>query len=396
MAWRLAQSIRKGELDNRQRGWVFGRLWLVGRDEPVELNLRGNCLRDLAGSRIFFKNPNPELGDDTGLGPVQEGQVGDITASRRVKVFECSLEDARQLMESGERAPAKLANCLYLEWFSDADGRVVIESTDFLIQAGTEPRWRMTEEDESEQSESNRQAIREFVEKMEGFDDSLHDDEQGGPLDEFQWELRLRESDALTERYAALLEEYRDHPDCERIVAGEMGWHWVDDAIDAEERGAFGGEAGEMSPEDIPDLEPNPETEGRDWMRTEEDRIKHPIAHRAHTISSRLWRYLRSADVLNGNEADPCQLLVSETRALSSKLSGALDGLAYSGVPDHGFVIAYLKRALKHLEAAVGVTVELQADARLESERMRRFRTELFRVREDMLTLMNNSRDQLG
>lgn len=395
MAWRLAHSIRKGELDNRQRGWVFGRIWLVGREAPIELNLRGNCLRDIAGSRIIFKNPDAREGENIQLDAIQEGQVGDMTASRRVKVLECSLEEAQLLHAAGEAAPVKIANTIYFEWFSDTNGRVVIESSNYNIRVDAEPAWKMTEHDEIEQAEANCKAIRDFIEKHEGPADEPVYVEHEEPLDEFQWERRLRESDEMTERYSELLEKFKDHPDCERIVAREMGWNWVDDALDAEERGVFNDPV-DLEEEGVALRDPNPQTEGRDWIRTEEGRIKHPIAHRSHVLSSRIWHYLRSRSVLNGGRSEQYRILVTESRTLSSKLAGALDGLAYSDEADSGFIIAYLKRALKHLETALGAFVKVQNDSRVESARMRRFRSELFKLREDMINLMNVHRNDLG
>jgi len=37
-------------------------------------------------------------------------------------------------------------NCLYLEWFSQANGRVVIESTAYRLTIEGEPAWEMTAE----------------------------------------------------------------------------------------------------------------------------------------------------------------------------------------------------------------------------------------------------------
>jgi hypothetical protein len=53
----------------------------------------------------------------------QTGVAGDITAARKVRVIEGS--DA-----SDWRAekPSRLANALYVEWYSETNGRVVIES----------------------------------------------------------------------------------------------------------------------------------------------------------------------------------------------------------------------------------------------------------------------------
>ena len=42
----------RGEIDNRVRGRVTGRIWFAGRTEPVELNLTGNGWRDLAGRQL--------------------------------------------------------------------------------------------------------------------------------------------------------------------------------------------------------------------------------------------------------------------------------------------------------------------------------------------------------
>ena len=48
MAWRIDKAVVRGELDNRVRGRVTGRIWFVERAEPVVLELQGNCWRDLA------------------------------------------------------------------------------------------------------------------------------------------------------------------------------------------------------------------------------------------------------------------------------------------------------------------------------------------------------------
>jgi hypothetical protein len=394
MAWRLSQSILKGELDNRERGWVFGRLWLIGCEKPIELNLQGNCLPDLAGARIVFKNPNACVGDDVSLTTKQEGQVGDVTASRKVKLLACSLDEAHKTREAGERTPTRIANTLYLEWFSDSDGRIVVESVDFNFEIDAEPTWQMSEDEAFEQAEKNRLAIRRFVESNECGGDTTEVDGQEPPLDEFEWELRMRESDELTDRYSELLDTYAEHPDCERIVAREMGWHWVDDAIDADERGAFDTEA-DLNTADLVPQEPNPQSEGHDWIRTRDGRVKHPIANRAHVLSTRISRYFRAQPFRNDAQSDVFEWITSESRVLSTKLAGALDGLAYISTPDHGFIVAYLKRGLKHLESILGAFTEVQKNKHIDPARTRRFRAELFKIREEMITLMNVSRDAL-
>lgn len=73
MAWRIADSVIRGEIDNRQKGRVTGRIWLAGRKEPLELELQGNALRDLAGRRLRFENPKPKPGQPIDLKPQQRG-----------------------------------------------------------------------------------------------------------------------------------------------------------------------------------------------------------------------------------------------------------------------------------------------------------------------------------
>ena len=62
MAWRIAKSVVKGEIDNRARGTVTGKIWLLGREDPLTFSLSGNCWRDLAGFQFVFTNPDPQPG----------------------------------------------------------------------------------------------------------------------------------------------------------------------------------------------------------------------------------------------------------------------------------------------------------------------------------------------
>ena len=148
MAWRIEESVVRGEIDNRVKGVVRGRLWLEGVAEPVRLQLSGNAHRDLAGCLLTFKNSKTPLPmrRDVVFAAEQRGRIGDLTASRKVRVFDVPMEQAFDMMDRGEKPPEHLANCLYLEWFSEANGRVVVESTDYELEISA-PEWRLTEED---------------------------------------------------------------------------------------------------------------------------------------------------------------------------------------------------------------------------------------------------------
>jgi hypothetical protein len=136
MALRIHESVVRGEIDNRRRGRVEGWITLVGVERPVTLELTGNCLRDLAGCVVRFENPRPlAMEDEKNMpAPLQHGVAGEITASRKVRVLDVALEEATRLTRSGTPPPEHSANVLYLEWFSEANGRVVVESSDYQIE----------------------------------------------------------------------------------------------------------------------------------------------------------------------------------------------------------------------------------------------------------------------
>ena len=104
MAWRMDEAVVRGEIDQRTRDRVTGRIWFEGLAEPVELALTGNAWRDLAGRRREFVNPvavkKPWSAEArAGFARRQTGVIGDCTASRRVKVPEVTMEELLELAE---------------------------------------------------------------------------------------------------------------------------------------------------------------------------------------------------------------------------------------------------------------------------------------------------------
>src|SRR5438034_11559666 len=96
MAFRIHDSVVRGEIDNRVKGIVRGKIWVEGRAEPVTLELKGNAWPDLAGCLLTFSNPLEKIlhaGLDT-LNPIQTGTIGDITASRKVRAFDIPAKEA--------------------------------------------------------------------------------------------------------------------------------------------------------------------------------------------------------------------------------------------------------------------------------------------------------------
>ena len=94
MAWRIHDHVTHGEIDNRTKGFVRGRIWIHGVAKPMRLELKGNACPDLAGCVLKFKHPGTTLAmpRDARLHPLQRGTVGDLTASRKVRVPDVPLE----------------------------------------------------------------------------------------------------------------------------------------------------------------------------------------------------------------------------------------------------------------------------------------------------------------
>jgi hypothetical protein len=134
MAWRIDEQVIRGEIHNQTRDRVSGRLWLLGREEPVVLELEGNPWRDIAGHVLKFTNPDPKPGNLSGFSTYQKGAAGDITASRKVKVPECSMEELMECFAASREFPWHWGNSLYLEWFSETNGRVVIETAHYQLE----------------------------------------------------------------------------------------------------------------------------------------------------------------------------------------------------------------------------------------------------------------------
>jgi len=119
MAWRLYENLISGELDNTTLGRVTGWLRFVGMEETVKLDLKGDFHRDIRGAKIRLSNPEPADANKSGrlgeiragsymdrFSAIQTGDVGDITAGL---------------------PPQDYSDYPYIEWYSEENGRVVLE-----------------------------------------------------------------------------------------------------------------------------------------------------------------------------------------------------------------------------------------------------------------------------
>lgn len=396
MAFRIHDSVVRGEIDNRQKGIVRGKIWVHGRAEPVTLELRGNAHPDLAGCLLKFKNPNPTTphpGLDS-LHPDQRGVIGDLTASRKVRVPVVPMEEFLNWPKEKGRPPSRLGNCLYLEWFSEANGRVVIESADYELHISP-PEWRLVPQEEQQRAREAADGFNDFMDKLsQALEAKRFTAPEDRPMDEFDWEKAFRENDAFTDKAMELYAKFGDLPNFDEILAREMGWDQTA-STDADEDGKEKFYVDEMNrlcadtAENSPP--PNPLTQGVDWIPDESGGTCHPLVKRIQDSSMALWHWCDERDLLGENGDADLHDMIFKFQCCGAKCAG---GLAYNDGREGGFIVAGLKRALTFLNESLEAAARVESKQALPSDQLKPFREELFGVREAILGLMERFRKQ--
>jgi hypothetical protein len=369
MAWRIDESVIRGEIDNRTRGRVTGRIWFVGLDDPVELDFTGNAWRDLAGRRLEFTNPEPKplpMGFNN-FARRQTGTIGDCTASRKVKVPEVSMDELMELYEQRKPFPWHWGNSLYLEWIGDNNGRVVIESASYTLTISPEVAWDMTPDEEVEQRKENTRSIEEFFGHLtaatdqgepkpaEDADTDEEEWQEEKPMTEAEAEKMHEESERLVDRIQARLEREGPGADYEKILREELErrerergetpltpeqeaeiGEWMDEANRA------GEDAAQAAKEDDADLD--------------DDDDDHPLAQRTYELTLRLMQEpeQRGWIPVDATAEHPLIDLGGATAKAGAKLAGALNGEAWPPDLDEcATIIVRLKRARGYLDDAL-------------------------------------------
>jgi len=360
MAWRIDAAVVRGELDNRVRGRVTGRIWFAGCEEPVVLELTGNCWRDLAGRRLEFANPEPRPADLEKLAPLQHGVVGDISASRKVRVPDIPLDQLHLYYKTGREMPWHWANALYLEWFSERNGRVVIETASFDLKIVGEPAWEMSDTEEEAQRRANGAAMTDFMDRFaEAAEASAREVVDATPAEwdekpqtEKEAEAEQARGDKLADRiesrlrkegedaYERILEEEIDrlhreegHPEPTPEQEAERA-EWIEEMNRA---------AGEAL------ANPDPEQEA-------ESRARHPLVERVSEFSIQLRRTARDEGWIpqDATQEHPVVELLDATMIAGAKLAGALNGRHWPPAIEFcAHTIVSLKRARGYLEDAM-------------------------------------------
>lgn len=425
MAWRFDQAVICGELDNTERGRVMVRLEVMDRDEPILLDLQGDAWRDIAGSRLRFKNPSPRPQSAVPPGSgVQTGQVGDITASRKVKVFAVPEEEWKQAYRERRihEMPTEMRSCFYLEWFMEGLGRCVVESTDFQIEV-VEHRWQMDEDEETAQRMANMHAMREHLaaviqrppmDEAADYDDELRQED----FTEEKWEEQLKASDRLADASLEAHDKYEDDEESEQKIAFVMGWdHLIEDLADAQE-------GVEPSSVDSPEKQRR-----REWMETlnhgfaehlEEESggegrqdeasdaasvrhkaQEHPLGRQARELVVRICEDARRAGLGNASETapdDPLTRFLGNVMQVSGKLAAAIGVLGRRPDAqidiDTGYALAVSKRCLNWINEALAALQQLETLTKhaCHEELFGTWRKDLFSLREGIVDFRRNIR----
>ncbi|KAB2639834.1 MAG: hypothetical protein DVB26_06490 [Verrucomicrobia bacterium] len=397
MAWRIEQAVIRGEIDNTVEGLTNGRIWLAGCDVPLELSLDGDCWRDLAGTRLHFENPAPQPGPETaGLAVDQSGVIGDMTASRKTKLPWVGDQPLPTLRRGQQDVSCEWRNTLYLEWFSEFNGRVVIEASTFTLRISAH-EWELDEDAEAAQKLANLNAMRDFMTLViQRRDDDAPGAESVAELDEFAWEERLKENDRLTDAYQEVLEKYIDDPDSERKEAFVMGWDGLLDALAERDEAAGHGDEDDDDEDADPHLGNGLEEDFDDELAKFseadgspfDDSDAHPLQASAQALACQAMDLVENTD----GPGSPSYLLITNLLQVSGKLASVLNDYGSSYQPENGFVLAVLKRCLNWLNEALGACQILHETANDPAKRaaFKKLQAAAFQVRDQIVGLRRN------
>jgi hypothetical protein len=287
--------------------------------------------------------------------------VGDITASRKVRVPDIPMDQIAEYYLQKKPFPWHWGNSLYLEWFSERNGRVVIESAVFQLTVSGESTWEMSEEQEKRQREENQRAITGFMDRLVKAADAERedaaapeeatDDDEDTPLTEEEAEALQERSDRLVDRITAGMEREGAAADYEQILEEELERLRREQGEEETEAEAAPGE--EELLDDIRDAV-DELLDDPDFL--EELERDHPLVARVQDYSLQLRRLSEEFGWLpeDAQHEHPAGVLTTSVMSAGAKLAGALNGEKWPPELDAcALILVRLKRARGYLEDAL-------------------------------------------
>ncbi|MCX6967783.1 MAG: hypothetical protein NTZ46_08415 [Verrucomicrobia bacterium] len=201
--------------------------------------------------------------------------------------------------------------------------------------------------------------------------------------DEYDWERFLQQQDLKTERYMELLEKYGDDPDRDQIIAREMGWPHPEDSEDFD--------WSELSFEASSDAHAfeQEEPEEEEMEGIPESFELHPLYQASFALTVWIDQIFEGHEEFQNHPA--AVKLATNSAIASAKLAAALSD---DDAEEIGMTIAYLKRALKAISNAIDANLVFVEEAKLSSHRRRQLHTRLFQVRDGIIELMGDYRNE--
>ena len=147
--WNIGQAIVKGEIDNRVKNQVTGKLWLLGERKPIILDLEGNFMNEMAGCMISFTNPRPMPVFLKGLDHLQKGQWGRSSLSANIHLSNETNPFTLKVL-----APGRHSTGISMNWINHRKDMVSIKS-DYYQYKLSPPHWEMSFFEEEEQNKKN-------------------------------------------------------------------------------------------------------------------------------------------------------------------------------------------------------------------------------------------------
>src|SRR5262249_30060620 len=141
-----------------------------------------------------------------------------------------------------------------------------------------------------------------------------------------------------------------------------------------------------------PPPEPDPLTEGKDWIRSKEGYVHHPLEYRCLESAIQYWHDVKKLG-LDPNADDDLDDFLFEFQTTGVKLGGALGPIADgNNAFDRPSRCVYLRRPLDHLHKPKQSREALASKHLLPEKMVADARRELLEIREAILKLMDEYR----
>ncbi len=201
--------------------------------------------------------------------------------------------------------------------------------------------------------------------------------------DEYDWERFLQEQERRTEKYMGLLEKYMDDPERDSIIAREMGWTHL-----------IGGETRDWEEEVESSFSDDPECEESEQAAPLESITfgfeRHPLYRQTVAFNAELDEMFARLDE-GVREHAAAVTLREETTLAAAKLAAALND---DEIDELGMSIAYLKRALHALTAALNAAAKIHEEGLVEMAHLEMLRSRIFSIRDGIVSTMGDYRSE--